>query len=248
MILLPNRRQRLVSCALAAFAATMLALPSGCGEKKPKPKPVSQTPVAPPRPPAPEKIDVAALLQAMGSDARVQFPDSAAPTNEGLARAAITVANALARGDSDTLAPMLGPLSASVLDNLTASGDWDVGTGKIEAVRIVRAIDAGEGKGVFVTAIQDNTGAYVLRWVAAPMGGSYMIEATMAPSEVKRRASDWDTISGDEVALAVPGAVEAPASDDDAGDDAQAQSPDEAEGRDPNTVRTPAGPITIPGG
>src|SRR5262245_53734699 len=132
-------RVELVALATLASAGVLL---SGCSKPPPPPPPPPPRKVAPP-PPEPVKTD--ALLQAMKADARVQFPQGAAPTDEGIARAVISLADALARGDTDKMKTMLDPAGKTVLDKLVAAGAWEDSTGKaIEAVRVASLTQSGD--------------------------------------------------------------------------------------------------------
>src|ERR1043165_4813561 len=116
----------------SVFVRSILLAPLGAGalfagcEKKAPPPPPPPPPAPRPKPPEPVAVDV--LLQSMKADARVQFPAASAPTDEGMARAVITFADAFARGDADKLRPLLDPIGKQVLDQLTASGEWDDST------------------------------------------------------------------------------------------------------------------------
>jgi hypothetical protein len=81
-------------------------------------------------------VQVEAILHRVGADARVQFPQSRAPTDEDLAEAVIRFASALARGDESAFGSLLDPSARSVLDELLSSGDWEEATARIEAVRV----------------------------------------------------------------------------------------------------------------
>src|SRR4051812_11902011 len=79
------------SALLTPCAVLSMSLVSGCSKPPPPPPP------PPPRraaaPPPPEKVAVDGILQTMRVDARVQFPQGAAPTDESLARAVISFAD-----------------------------------------------------------------------------------------------------------------------------------------------------------
>lgn len=192
-----HERFSLVGLALTLGTAGSLAL-SGCG--KPPPPPPPPPPTRAPTPPAPEPLDTEALVQQLRADARVQFPNSVAPTSEELARAIIGLADAFARGDATALRPMLDPSGVSVLDELQASGAWDETTKRIEAIRIT-SLNAGDDampSADLTFAIQEPAAAYQLRWHATPgVGGSgYTFSPMESDGTVMARAGDFDGSSG----------------------------------------------------
>lgn len=119
--------------AFAAVAAVIVI--AGC-KKEPPPAPPAP---APPPPPAPTTIKLEDLAQEMRVDARVQFtPEMEIEESQSdLARAVISMADAVAKGNADTLRPMLTRNAQALLDDLQDKGEWEDATGKIEAVRVV---------------------------------------------------------------------------------------------------------------
>ena len=114
-------------------------------------------------------MDTQALLQQVGANARVQFPNEIAPTSEELARAIIALADAFAKGDADKLRPMLDSGGAAVLDELRSSGAWTSPPTRSRRCRTVTDIDAGDDampSGDFTTAIQEPAATFRLRWHA----------------------------------------------------------------------------------
>jgi len=120
---------------LAAIACCGVLF-GGCSKKE-EPPPPPPPPKPTYTPPPPEPVDVVALLQDVGADARVQFPKTSAPTDRDLAEGTIRVADAIARGDDETLRDHLTESGERVLDELIASGAWWGATDGIEAVRVV---------------------------------------------------------------------------------------------------------------
>lgn len=246
------------SAALLALCAALApsALMGGCEEKK-KPAP----PPPPPPPPkvvAPDPIKVDGVLQSMKPDARVQFPQASAPYNEDAARAIISFADALAKGDSDSLRRMLGPSGQGVLDRLSADGDWEAATKKIEGVRVVSVNHAGPNAPSFIfgLAIQEPGSAYALRWEGTKTGSDWVIEPMSCTSETKSRASDFDgqslednsmTASAPPPPEAEPAAAGGPAPAAKAAEPAPS-APSAPAAPGPRRKSTPAGPVTIPGG
>lgn len=241
-------RRGFARASLALIAAGVLF--AGCEKEPPKPPPAP--PPAPAPPPPPEPVDVEALLQEKGADPRVQFAGRAAPVSRELAEAVIDLADALAKGDAETLRPLLDRSAQAVLDDLTATGEWDAETGKIEAVRVVSLTGAQQespSSSTVTIAVQDPRGAYLLGWSAVRSGDTWLFKNAPAQGDVRPRASAFDGV----VASAGP-APSAANNDEDADDyagpseDAPA-TPDEPEERPGGPIRknTPGGPITIPG-
>ncbi|MCA9287520.1 MAG: hypothetical protein KDA05_02990, partial [Phycisphaerales bacterium] len=162
----------------------------------------------PPPPPTrqlPEPVNISGVLRAIDADERVQFPQARAPQSESLARAMAQFAGALVNGQHREFAGFLAPESRPVLDDLVADGRWDEGVSQVEAVRVVhynttgtREVDGAlEVTGAqFVLAIQEPGEAYTLGWRASQdRGGAWKFAAMPTSSDVKARASEWDSDS-----------------------------------------------------
>jgi len=195
----PNKFTSKTSASLA-MALTILAIgaPSSmlAGCEKKKPPPVVEAPPPPP-PPIPDPVAVEPIMTAMAPSAKVQFPQSAAPHSEGLAKAVIAFADALAKGDADKFGAMLNPTAKPLLDQLSADGAWEETTKKIEAVRIVLTEDNKDPNAAFASvyvAVQEPDGAYVLGWGAIKVGDNWTFAGATATSLTKRRVQEWDGV------------------------------------------------------
>ena len=127
---------------LALGLAVVAVAMSGCGKKEPPPPPPAPTYTPPP--PVPDPADVAALLQEMDADKRVQFPVDVAPIDVEYARAIISLADSFARGDDGSLRDLLDSNDRRTLDALVESGRWYDDTDRIEAVRVVYLTELDE--------------------------------------------------------------------------------------------------------
>jgi len=239
------------ACMTAALVGSLFV--AAC--EKPAPPPPPPPPKKAEAPPPPEPVRTDSLLQTMKADARVQFPQSAAPSDEVIARAVISFADALARGDSDKFKTMLDPGGKAVLDKLVAGGQWEESTGKsVEAVRVAK-LTASADSGVLMLAIQEPRGAYPLAWAVSKVAGTAIFTALPISNVVKTRASEFDTLAitpgvdapmpaGTESAAAAP-------SDDAPGADKSAKKPEEKPEAAPDdgsrTRSTPNGKVKIPG-
>ena len=202
--LLARLSRATLTALLLTGTAAALALPgatlAGCEKKKPPPAP---PPPPPPAPKAPDPVDVGPILQSIRPDARVQFPQSHAPLDESFARAAITLADALAKGDADKLSAMLTADARILLDQLTGTGEWEDSTANIEAVRVVGVTETPGGfdpastGGVVTLAIQQPGSAYLLAWQGTKAGGSWVFSGAPAAAGSKTRASDFDSGAAD---------------------------------------------------
>lgn len=185
---------------------TMVALPStmmtACS---PPPPPPAPPPAPPPPPPNAEPIQIDPLMQSIGPDQRVQFPQVAAPVDESLARAVIKLAEAIVKGDSSAMSPMLDPTGRSILERLLASGEWDDTTEKIQAIRVVNIINLGDPTSAQMSAanvylaVQEPGQAYVLAWLASRAGDTWIFSGNIATKTTKARASEFDGLSEDEL-------------------------------------------------
>jgi hypothetical protein len=142
-----------------------------------------------------------AILQSVRPDARVQVAPGAAPVDESFARAALNLANAFAKGNASALRAMLDDDGQRVLAQLTSSGEWEDAVEKIEVVRIVGLSDLpGDSlpstAGDVFLAIQEEGGAYLLRFVGRSADGLWKFTPGEASAQVLRRATDWDTTFG----------------------------------------------------
>lgn len=188
--------KRLVRVGAALGLAGAMAL-GGCKKEEPPAPP--PPPPRPSAPPTPDPVDVQALLQQLGTDARVQFPSEHAPTSQEFAQAVIRLANAFAKGDAAALRGMLDATGLRVLDELQGSGAWEEATARIEAVRITNlswtedALPSGD----VTIAIQEPAAAYQLRWHLVPVGNSYVFSPLESDGTVMARAGDFDGSSGE---------------------------------------------------
>ncbi len=224
-----------------------LALVTGCEKPPPPPPPPPPKKEAPPPPPQP--VEVAPIMGEVKPDARVQFPQSAAPVNADLARASIKLADAIAKGDAKSLGGMLDGTSKSILDALVAGGGWEEGTKKIEAVRIAQ-ITESDPVSIVTLAVQEQSGAYALCWGGVSMGGSVVFAAVPAINDVTKRASDWDGKPGvDSTAMAALAASMANGAEElGALPDAPEAEEEEKKEEDPGfkIKNTPGGPVKVP--
>jgi hypothetical protein len=195
----------------------------------------------------------------MKPDKRVQFPQAAAPVDESLARAVVSLADAIAKGDSSKLGNLLNANGKPLLDQLTSDGSWDEAVAKIEGVRIVNIDDQAPPPPPSATmstaniylAIQQPDHAYVVGFKATRDDAGWKFEGAPSTPTTKPRASDFDAMSG--MALgsnAAPSNAHTAPTGDSPGNTVidtpnQHTPPPPADG--PKKVNTPAGPVTIPG-
>jgi hypothetical protein len=106
----------------------------GCGKKKTPPPPAPPPKQAPPPEPVPVSFDT--ISQDMKADARVQFASDLKLEDEDLARSVVKLADALAKGDTDTISQMTTKATRPVLDEMKSGGAFG-GAQEPEAVRVV---------------------------------------------------------------------------------------------------------------
>lgn len=168
--------------ALGLLCASMLAAP-GCKKKAQPPPP----PPPPPPPAAPAPVNVSSLL----TDRKVQFAETAAPTDESLARAVVDFAKGIANGNASAVEGMLDPLSKETLANLRASGGWSRATGEIEVVRVVSLASSGDGYVLGLAVMPKGEPAYMTGWRLRPSDdGGWLVSG--APTSVRTAASVED--------------------------------------------------------
>ena len=234
-----------------AMASTLL---TGCSKPPPPPPP---KPVVPPPPPAPEPVALDAIIAEAKPDARVQFPQERAPVDETLAKAVIAFADGLAKADSSKLGSSMDPLTKQVLDQLASTGALEDEMKKAEAIRVVylteTAIEESNASSAhLVIAIQDPGSSYVLGWGATKVNDAWVFAAMPTTGNTRPRASEWDGL--DITTFAASGSSSASAPVAPMADDPVDAAEKPAEEKKPvvddggKTVRTPGGPIKIPGG
>ncbi|HYF13497.1 MAG TPA: invasin domain 3-containing protein, partial [Phycisphaerales bacterium] len=183
-------------------SATVSATANGTAITQTATVEVTEPPPPPPPPPpptevvTPDPVTIDAIMARVKPDPRVQFPQSAAPTDEAFAVAVINLASALAKGDSDALNRMLDPGAKETLDGLVNSGDWDTSTERIEAVRVIRTEDSG----IVYVAVQEPGSAYLLGWMGRPEGAGFVFGGAPSAPMIKSRASEFDGMSAFELA------------------------------------------------
>lgn len=217
---------------------TLAATLTACEEKKAPPPPPPKA-VAPP---VADLVDVEALIKAGSFDARIQFPKESAPRDPQVARDVLTIANAIAKGDSEALKSVLDPvLGQPVLEELLASGGWDDATKTIEVVRVVRMTQiptttdkANSAEVQF--AVQDREGAYLLAFAASNASGKLLWVGSPVPNVEKKRASEFD------------GGMDAPAIEIPAGDKSAEKKPAETKPGEPANSSGGGGKPGVSGG
>jgi len=187
-----------LSIVIACGLVTALVLPSAvlvaCEKKKPPPPP---PPAPPPPPPPPEPVQISPIMQSAKPDARVHFPQAHAPTDESLARAVISLADAVAKGDASKLGSMVDADTRTTLDYLTGSGEWDEATAKIEGVRVVHIEDLSDGGQQSTLAnvniaVQEPGSAYLMGWTALKAGDKWTFRQAPSDNGTRGRASEFD--------------------------------------------------------
>lgn len=140
-----NTSRRVVASglALALLAGGAIAL-SGC-KKAPPPPPPPPPPKQTP-PPPPPKVDFEALGRELKVDLRVAASPDIDVNDVAFAKAALHLADAIARGDNVKAGGLMARRAKTVLDELVSTGAWGAQTKGIERVRVLYA-DAPRGSG-----------------------------------------------------------------------------------------------------
>ncbi len=126
--------------ALSAVLGATLTQMSACKKEEPPPPPKR---APPPPPPPPEPVDLSRVLDSLdGFDARVQFPQEHAPTDEGLAENVALFASALVSKDGEVLRPMLSADGREVLSQVEQNW-WST---DLDAARVVMLTMGGGGQ------------------------------------------------------------------------------------------------------
>lgn len=131
-----NRRSRTHGPLPTGVAAALALGMWACDKPKPPPAPPPPPP-PPPRAEAPPPVSFEGLAQELRIDARVQLEQGLIATDEGLARATLRVADAIAKGDAAALRAVLSQRAGDALGTLESSDLWAPATKGIEAVRVL---------------------------------------------------------------------------------------------------------------
>jgi len=193
---------------LSAVAAGPLV--AGCGESDSEQRAVKPAPAAPTTPTREQPVERQARVDVskMIADQRVQFPEERAPTDEGLARSIVTLATAIAEGDSERLRGLLDEPAQAVLDSLVEHGEWEQATSGIEIVRVC-ALDASGQQAKIGLGIEDPQGAYLLSWQGSAARGGWRFSGLATPAQTAETASALDGTALREVAAPQPRAAKA---------------------------------------
>lgn len=138
------------------------------------------------------------MLQSMGADKRVVFPQTYAPVDRTLAEAIVKLGTALAKGDAAGMEGLLTPEARTALASLKASGEWETATAKLEGLRVVMMTEtpgaerATSSEVLLQTALQEPGKAYVLGWRGKKNGDLWLFEGADASRETRSRAADFD--------------------------------------------------------
>ena len=188
----------------------------------------------------------------------MQFPQDRAPVDPTLAKAVIAFANGLAKADAAKVGATMDPLTKQVLDQLSSSGAFEDEMKKAEAIRVVllaeTTIEDTNATGAqLVLAIQDPGVSYVLGWTAVKVNEAWVFSATPTTANTRPRASDWDGLDFSVFAAAGGSASAAVATPEETSSgESKNTSEEKKEAAPPSdggkTVRTPNGPVKIPGG
>jgi hypothetical protein len=133
---------------LALCASSALSL-EACGKKKPPPPPAPV--VKPPPPPQPPPVSFDTISQELKADARVQFAPDLKLEDQDVAKAVISLADALARGDSNAVTALVSRPAKPVVDTISAMGGFG---DSVEAARVVFVTKNDEQNG-FKTSLDD---------------------------------------------------------------------------------------------
>lgn len=211
-----NRTPRLFRDLFGLTAATALLFGTGCGSE-PEPEPVVQAPVKrdpapPPPPPAPKVRSVDELKAEFNIDPRVNLTEERAPDTTEQRIAVLRFFDAFARGDSNTLASMLSPTDALLLERMVDSGEWAEATSGIGMIDVQTGSDSTVGDCALAvimvgTRFEPQLWAYDVSGDPASAGGSSFDALPCPPDMVNKLSGDnwiaaWMQILADELARA----------------------------------------------
>lgn len=106
-------------------------------------------------------------------DKKVQFPEERAPSSQEAAVAIGAFASALASGNDQQMATLMGARDKALLDVMVQSGQWTEQARQIKTVRICSLTETDSGLQVGL-GVQDALGAYLLGWEATPEGAGFV--------------------------------------------------------------------------
>jgi hypothetical protein len=199
--------------SLSAVTAVSLGL-AACGSEPPPP---AAAPVAKRAPepvytaPAPTVTPIADLMARYNIDPRVNLSEDLAPDNDAGRIAVLRFFDAFARGDAGRLDGMLSGMDALLLEQMTASGEWETATSNIIGIDVRTGSHPIVGDCALAVFMVDNQfepqlWAYEISGDPAADGAEF--DAQPSPPNMMERLSgeDWITawfnILGEEMARA----------------------------------------------
>lgn len=216
-----NWSRRMTAGGMAILCAAGVTSLGGCEKKKPPAPPPA--PTRQEEPPPPPVVSFDSISQEMKADARVQFAPDLKLSDEALARAVVSMADAIARGDADKVASLVSRPTRTLLTSMQSDGKWSEATGSIEAVRVVFIGENNESAG-FKMSLDDITKMFsgeggdsqeadrkippdvareigALFGAAAVLGGGFDIknfEPPMNAEKLEKIREAWEKLRGDE--------------------------------------------------
>lgn len=186
-------RSHAIATPVTACAVLSMSLLVGCGGEEP----VAQAPPPPPppMPKAPAKpavTPIADLMAQLGIDERVELAEADAPDNDEDRIAVLEFFDAFARGDDESLRPMMTLADQVELDNLIESGAWQTTVDEISKIR-VQTGDSPYGQDCALAVYEVGHDFQPQMWYFSQESDGPVFEAVMTPPRMIERlaGSDW---------------------------------------------------------
>lgn len=179
-----SRSLRSARALVLGASLCVVPLIAACGKDEPPPPPPKQS--APPPPPPRVSADSIKLAP------KVQFPEERMPTSMEIAQAVAEFAGAIAKGDNEKLANMVGVRDRAILATMVKQGEWQRQTAATDVVRVCVINEVDGGKFQVGFGIQDKLGAFLSAWEAASSGGTWQFQGLAVVPKTAETAKELD--------------------------------------------------------
>jgi len=159
----------------------------------------------PPADPTPTVISVADLMAQLSIDARIILPENQAPSTTEERKAVLVFFDAFARGDNESLHPMLTGLDQRELNSMVDTGVWDEATKDITSIEIQTGSNEF-GQKCALSVIEVDFEYQPQLWYYMVGGDNPEFESAPCPPGILDELSGdwieaWHRILGEEIAL-----------------------------------------------
>ncbi len=203
-----NRKYSRITSGTALATITVWgAIAGGCGGGEETQVTAAPAPrqYTPPSDPTPSVISVADLMAQLSIDNRVMLPENQAPSTTEERKAVLVFFDAFARGDNESLRPMLTGLDQRELNSMVDTGVWDDATRDISSIEVQTGTNEF-GQKCALSIFEVNYEYQPQLWYYEVDGENPEFESAPCPPGILDELSGdwieaWHKILGEEIAL-----------------------------------------------